>query len=286
MAMNFDAIGADNGHGEASWTDREVSLYALGVGAGQDDPLAELQFTTENSIGVQQQALPGFGVVMAMTYAKRPSFGDFHPSQVLHAEQSFTLHHPLPVQGRARVAMVVKGIYDKGKAALVDAETTLTDAESGERLMTTRGGLFVRGEGGFGGDPAPVVEWPAPTGKPDVVCTSQVRADQALLYRLSGDRNPLHSDPTFAAKGGFDRPILHGMCTYGITCRLLINALCGGDADRTRSLSGRFTKPVLPGSTLTVRAWVDGGRAQFQTLDGDGDVVLDRGVFEFAEEPR
>jgi acyl dehydratase len=281
MPMNFDAIGADNGYGEAAWTHRDAILYALGVGAGQDDPLQELQFTTENSIGVTQQVLPAFGVVLAMTYARRPDLGNFDMAKVLHGEQAFTVHRPLPVEGKARVAMKVTGIYDKGKAALVENETTLTDAQTGELLLTARGGLFARGEGGFGGEKQPVREWPVPQRAPDIERSAAVRPDQTLLYRLSGDRNPLHSDPVFAAKGGFDRPILHGMCTYGITSRLLVHALCDGDATRVRGMAGRFSKPVMPGETLTVRIWADGDSAQFQTVDGAGDVVLDRGTFTF-----
>jgi acyl dehydratase len=283
MPINLDAIGADSGYGEASWTRRDVILYALGVGAGQDDPLQELQFTTENSIGVTQQVLPAFGVVLGMTYAKRANLGDFDMAKILHGEQSFTVHHPLPVEGRARAATKVTGIYDKGKGALVESETTLTDAQTGELLLTAQTGLFALGEGGFGGDSQPIKHRPTPQRPADSERRAQVRRDQALLYRLSGDRNPLHSDPLFAAKGGFDRPILHGMCTYGITGRLLINALCEGEATRVRSMSGRFTKPVMPGEKLTVRIWVDGKNAQFQTVDGAGDVVLDRGTFTFGK---
>lgn len=282
--MNFDVIGRDNGFGEASWTHRDAILYALGVGAGQDDPTAELQFTTENSIGVTQQVLPAFGVVLGMTYAKRPDLGDFDQAKVLHGEQAFTSHRPLPVEGRARAATVVTGIYDKGKGALVETETRLTDAGSGDLLVTSRTGIFVRGEGGFGGEPQPVADWSVPGRAPDAEHTACVRQDQTLLYRLSGDTNPLHSDPRFAAKGGFDRPILHGMCTYGITSRLLINALCGGDPGRVRGMSGRFTRPVLPGTRLTVSMWVNGGSARFRTRDADGVVVLDRGTFEFVQD--
>jgi acyl dehydratase len=285
MPMNFAAIGADNGYGEAAWTHRDAIVYALGVGAGADDPLAELQYTTENSIGVTQQVLPAFGVVLGMTYARRPQLGDFDQAKVLHGEQAFAVHRPLPVQGRARAATVVTGIYDKGSGALVITETTLTDADSGELLMTARGSLFARGEGGFGGDPQPPEDWAAPQREPDTERHSHVRPDQALLYRMSGDRNPLHSDPVFAAKGGFDRPILHGMCTYGITSRLLINALCDGDPARVRSMSGRFTRPVVPGEMLTVRIWTQADEALYQTIDSSGRVVLDRGTFGYARRP-
>jgi acyl dehydratase len=279
--MNFDVIGLDNGYGEATWTRKDAILYALGVGAGQVDPLKELHLTTENSTGVAQQALPTFGCVIAQVNAKRPDLGDFDRSKVLHGEQAFTVHEPLPAEGTARMAMTVEGIYDKGSGALVRTETTVRDADTGNLFLTSRGSLFVRGEGGFGGTQAPASEWALPERAADLECTATVRPDQALLYRLSGDRNPLHSDPAFAAKGGFDRPILHGMCTYGITGRLLLNTLCDGDAARVRGMDGRFSKPVLPGGTLTVRIWADNDTARFQTIDADGDVVLDRGTFNF-----
>lgn len=283
MAMKFDAIGADNGYGEVTWTHKDAVLYALGVGAGQDDALSELQFTTENSQDVTQQMLPAFGVVLGMTYGTRPDLGDYHLSQVLHGEQSFVVHTPLPIAGSAKVATVATGIYDKGKGALAVLESTVADASTGEPWITAQTGLFIRGEGGFGGDPQPVAEWSLPDRDADIRVSSTIREDQALLYRLSGDRNPLHSDPKFAARAGFPRPILHGMCTYGVTGRLLINALCGGNASRVTGMGGRFSKPVIPGETITVSVWKQDGSAVFQTHNSNGDVVLDRGTFDYEE---
>ncbi|WP_227980401.1 MaoC/PaaZ C-terminal domain-containing protein [Nocardia spumae] len=281
MSMNLGAIGADNGFGEVTWTHRDAILYALGVGAGQADPLAELQYTTENSEGVTQQMLPVFGVVLGMTYGKRPNLGDYHLSKVLHGEQSFTVHTPLPVAGSAKVATVVTGIYDKGKSALAVMETTVADAATDQAWLTSRTSLFIRGEGGFGGEPQPPADWQAPGRPADIEVSAQIRTDQTLLYRLSGDRNPLHSDPKFAAKAGFPRPILHGMCTYGVTGRLLVNALCDGDTTRVKGMDGRFSKPVMPGAELTVSIWKDNGKALFQTRTAEGDVVLDRGTFDY-----
>jgi acyl dehydratase len=142
--------------------------------------------------------------------------------------------------------------------------------------------VFIRGEGGFGGDRGPSAAWERPEREPDQRVSSQTRPDQALLYRLSGDRNPLHSDPAFAARAGFPRPILHGLCTYGVTGRLLLHALCGSDPGRFRSMRARFSRPVLPGARLTVSIWVDGATATFQTSDDDGQVVIDHGEVEFA----
>ena len=279
MSLNFDIIGADSEPAERSWTETDVLLYALAVGAGQQDPLAELEFTTENSIGVRTQVLPTFGNMIAGGGGRR-SLGDFDPAALVHAEQAFTLHRPLPAAGTARSVSRVTGIYDKGSAALVVTESAAVDAGTGEPLVTTRGSVFIRGEGGFGGDRGPAQVWAMPSGAPDEQVTYRTRPDQALLYRLTGDRNPLHSDPKFAARGGFPRPILHGMCTYGYTGRALLHAVCGSEPSRFASMEGRFTRPVLPGDELTISIWADGGTAYFRTTS-NGVPVLDRGRLTF-----
>jgi acyl dehydratase len=252
------------------------------VGAGQEDALGELEFTTENSHEVTQQVLPTFGVIVVQQGGPRQALGDFNRAMLVHAEQSLTLHRPLPVEGRASITSKLSGIYDKGSGALVLTESTATDVESGQPLLSTTSSVFIRGEGEFGGDRGPSATWERPEREPDQRVSAQTRPDQALLYRLSGDRNPLHSDPAFAARAGFRRPILHGLCTYGVTGRLLLHALCGSDPGRFRSMRARFSRPVLPGARLTVSIWVDGSAAKFQTTDGDGQVVIDHGEVEFA----
>jgi acyl dehydratase len=279
MSLNFDLVGVDSEPAERSWTTADVLLYALGVGAGQADPLAELEFTTENSIGVQAKVLPTFGNMIGGGGRGR-RLGDFDPAALVHAEQAFTLHRPLPTAGTSRSVSRVSGIYDKGSAALVVTESTAVDAATGDPLVTTRGSVFIRGEGGFGGDRGPGQDWAMPSGAPDAQVTYQTRPDQALLYRLTGDRNPLHSDPKFAARGGFTRPILHGMCTYGYTGRALLHAVCGSEPARFGSMEGRFTRPVIPGDELTVSVWADGGTAYFRTTS-NGVPVLDRGRMTF-----
>jgi acyl dehydratase len=274
MPLNHDIVGTDSEPTERSWTEADVLLYALGVGAGADDPLAELQFTTENSTDVRLQVLPTFGNLIVGGGRRR--LGDFNPASLVHAEQAFTLHRPLPVTGTSRSVSRVTAIYDKGTAALVVTESTAVDASNGEPLVTTRGSVFIRGEGGFSGDRGPTRDFPMPSGPPDEQVTYRTRADQALLYRLTGDRNPLHSDPKFAAKGGFDRPILHGMCTYGFTGRALLHAVCGSAPERFVSMEGRFTRPVIPGDELTISIWVEGNTAYFRTTS-NGAPVLDRG---------
>jgi acyl dehydratase len=284
MPLDLGAVGRSAGPRETAWTSKDALLYALGVGAGQADPLDELAFTTENSRQVRQRVLPTFGVLVTQRATGWSALlGEFDRAMLLHAEQAFTLHRPLPVEGRASVTARVTGIYDKGSGALVVTEAVATDAATGEPLVTSTSAAFIRGQGGFGGERGPVSNWRRPERAPDVRASAATRADQALLYRLSGDRNPLHSDPAFAAAAGFERPILHGLCTHGITGRLLLHALCGSDPVRFRGMRVRFTRPVMPGTTLTVSAWVDGGTARFQTADETGAVVLDHGELTFAD---
>ena len=276
MPINPDAAGSVGEPTEISWTSKQSLLYALGVGAGVSDPTGfELEFTTENSDGVSQRALPTMGVVIGG--GRTPEFGSFNPVFLLHAEQEITCHREIPAEGNATATGKVGAIYDKGKAALVYLETDVV-GDDDQPLWSTRAGLFLGGEGGWGGDRGPSNDWAAPDRDPDHVISTATRADQALLYRLSGDRNPLHSDPAFAAAAGFDQPILHGLCTYGFTGRALLHATCGSDPARFGSMGGRFKSPVMPGEVLEIHAWeVDEETVLFQTRVGDR-VVFDAGV--------
>ena len=275
MPINPDAAGSVGPSAEFSWTSKDSLLYAMGVGAGVSDPTGfELEFTTENSNDVTQRALPTQVVVMGG--GSTPGFGDFNPVHLLHAEQAITLHQSVPAAGTAVATGRVGPIYDKGKAALVYLETDVADVD-GNPIWNTRSGLFIGGEGGWGGDRGPATEWHLPDRDADHVVAYPTRPDQALLYRLNGDRNPLHSDPTFAAAAGFDKPILHGLCTYGFTGRALLHALCDSDPARFGSMGGRFKSPVVPGETLEIYAWEEDGQVMFQTRVGDR-VVFDNGV--------
>jgi acyl dehydratase len=283
MPINPDAVGTRSQPERRRWSSKDSLIYALGVGAGAQDPLAELEFTTENSQDVTQRALPTMPVVLGAGVAGAyASIGSFNPAMLVHGEQSVALARELPVDGELEAVTEVVGVYDKGSGALVVTETTASLVDDGQPLFTTRSGAFIRGEGGFGGDRGPSSTFAAPERAPDHEVAYPTRTDQALLYRLSGDRNPLHSDPKFAAMAGFDRPILHGLCTYGFTGRGLLHALCGGDPALFRSMTGRFSSPVFPGETLTMRIWVEGeGQALFQTTGDDGRVVLDAGRVAF-----
>ena len=208
----------------------------------------------------------------------------------MHAEQSFRRHRPLPVAGAVLVRSRIIGIYDQGSGALAITRTTATDEETGETLITAESAGFVRGGGGFGGPRRPAPEWPAPTGEPDRQVVCPTRPDQALLYRLSGDRNPLHSDPWFAQNlAGFPKPILHGLCTYGVAGRALVGELGGGDATKVSAVAARFSSPVFPGETLTTSIWrTEPGHAVFRTEashpDGsDARLVLEDGAAEYAD---
>jgi acyl dehydratase len=276
MPLNPEAVGSTGEPYEASWTSKDALLYAVGIGAGT----AELPYTTENTNGVDQQVFPTFAVVIGWgAGSAMRNIGTFNPALLVHGQQAITLHKALPVSGSARLQGRVVAMYDKGTAAVVVAETHATDLHDGQPLFTSVSSAFIRGEGGWGGDRGPSgPKNQPPDHAPDHQLTYQTSPDQALLYRLSGDRNPLHSDPSFAAMGGFDRPILHGLCSYGFTGRALLHTLCGSEASRFRHIEGRFTSPVFPGEALTVSMWdTDDGTAVFTTMVGDR-AVIDQGL--------
>jgi acyl dehydratase len=279
MALNPDAVGTESEPVDVTWDSKDALLYAVAVGAGTD----ELAFTTENTNGIAQRVLPTFPVVIgwgAGVSSVLRNVGTFNPALLVHGTQAVTLHREIPVEGKATLRSKLAAMYDKEKAAVVVVDT---DADSdGEPLYTLRSSIFIRGEGGFGGERGPSGPQNVPPDRqPDHEVTYDTLPTQALLYRLTGDRNPLHSDPSFAALGGFDRPILHGLCTYGFTGRALLHAVCGSDPARFQHVEGRFTSPVFPGESLTMRAWVTGeGEAVFVT-SVDDRAVIDQGLLRF-----
>jgi len=282
MPINLDAVGTTSDPVERSWSSKDCLLYALGVGAGSLDAVEfELEYTTENSTDRSQRVLPTFAAVLGGGGPPRATLGSFDLAMLVHGEQSIELFGAIPADGTVRTTSEVTGIYDKGSGALVVSRSTSVDAHTGEPRFAATTSLFVRGEGGFGGDRgSSSAATVAPGREPDEVVTYTTRSDQALLYRLSGDRNPLHSDPVFAKRAGFDRPILHGLCTYGFTGRALLHTVCGSDPARFRSLAGRFSRPTYPGDTLTVSIWVDDDVVRFRTDNQRGETVIDAGRFE------
>ena len=283
MPLNPAAVGAVGDVRTMSWNSKDALLYAVGIGAGQND----LPFTTENTKEVQQVVFPTFAVVAGSGTTSpgksaMAEIGTFNWALLVHGSQAITLHRPIPVEAEATVQDKVVAMYDKGKAAVVvtEAETKL---KTGELLWTTRSSVFIRGAGGWDGDRGPSGPQNEPPAKaPDHEVTLQTSPDQAFVYRLSGDRNPLHTDPSFAAIGGFDRPILHGLCSYGFTGRALLGALCNNDVTKFKHIEGRFSSPVMPGDALTVRMWnIGAGETVFTTSVGDR-VVIDQGLVRHA----
>lgn len=282
MPLNPDALGATSDPIEVSWTSKDALLYAVGIGAGHE----ELPFTTENSADIEQAVFPTFPVVVG--YGRGSAMGKigtFNPAMLVHGQQAITLHRPIPIEGTVTISGEIIGMYDKGKAAVVESRNTAT--MNGEPLYTTTMSAFIRGEGGWGGDRGPSgPKNVPPESAPDHTVSYQTSRDQAFVYRLSGDRNPLHTDPKFAAMGGFDTPILHGLCTYGFTGRALLHSVCDSDSSKFQHIEGRFASPVFPGESLTIRIWSAGdGETLFTTSAGDGDterIVIDQGLLRHA----
>ena len=286
--LGESAVGASLGPVEQTWDADDCLLYALGVGAGTGAPENfDLQWTTENSDGVRLQVLPTYAVVIAArNRAIYRELGEIDWTTVVHGEQHVELAQPLPVQGRVWLTTTITAVRDKGSGALVQLQTEAVDVSSGSTLFGTRSALFVKGAGGWGGDRGEATPPDIPDRAADASIVLPTRPDQALLYRLSGDRNPLHSDPAYARSAGFERPILHGLCTYGIAGRALITMLGNSDANSLRAMGARFSRPVLPGQDLTIQAWrTDGDNALFVARNADGELVLDRGYCRFDGRP-
>jgi acyl dehydratase len=252
------ALGATVETGPYRWDKDRIILYHLGVGAGADATDAnELTYTYEKDLKV----LPSWGVIPAFeanSALRRVDGMEFNPAMLLHGEQDLeVLKHPVPVEATVMTEGKIAEIYDKGKAALVILEAVTKD-ESGEPLFRNRFSLFIRGEGGFGGESGPAAGNQAPEREPDHVLESPTLPQQALLYRLSGDKNPLHADPEFAKMGGFDKPILHGLCSFGVVCKAVVDGVLGGDTSKVTRYQVRFAGVVYPGETIVTSVWKEG----------------------------
>jgi acyl dehydratase len=259
--------------GEGRYDADDVILYALGVGAGvpPTDP-NELAYTYEKNLKV----LPSF-VTVAHSGANPAIFSmpglQFDPALLLHGEQEIVIHQPLPTATRLRGSARIADIFDKSKAALVVVEVNAAD-EKGAPLFTNRMSLFLRGEGGFGGPRGPEVGNEAPAREPDGVVESRTLPQQALIYRLCGDKNPLHCDPEFARRGGFDRPILHGLCSYGIACKAVVDGALGGDTTRVARYAARFRGVAFPGETYQTKFWREGGRILLEAWSKERSAIV------------
>ncbi|MFI9200620.1 MaoC/PaaZ C-terminal domain-containing protein [Streptomyces sp. NPDC053048] len=269
------------------WDHKDVILYHLGIGAGTPatDP-AELRYTLESRLHV----LPSFATVagggMALAGGLTAPGIDVDLAAVLHGGQSITVHRPIPVRSSGTtLTSRVAAVHDKGKAAVIVLRADVADHDG--PLWTAVSQIFVKGEGGFGGERGATERLEAPVGAPDVTTDRLIREDQALLYRLSGDWNPLHADPAFARTAGFDKPILHGLCSYGIALKAVVDTALGGDVARVRAYSTRFAGVVYPGETLRVRMWRDTpgpGRIQLTAtaVEREDAPVLTDTVVEYA----
>lgn len=257
------------------YTARDTMLYALGVGLGTD-PLDEeqLRYVYERNL----RALPTYALVLGYPgfWLKDPGTGvDW--VRVVHGEQGVRLHRPIPAEGEVIGRTRVTGIVDKGpgKGALIYQEREVYEAATGARLATLSSTTFCRGDGGFGGPDGPArAPRTVPERAPDARCDLATAANQALIYRLNGDYNPLHADPAVAAAAGYQRPILHGLCTLGVAGHALVRCLCGYDARRLAALEARFSAPVLPGETVRTDIWVDGSTVSFRARVVERDVVV------------
>ncbi len=253
------ALGAELPGDTVTWNEDQVILYHLGLGCGvpPTDP-RELTYTYEGVLRV----LPTWGVIPVhsmMAHVPEVPGMEFDPFQLLHGEQELEVHKPIPTSATVTNTGRIAEIYDKKKAALVVLETTTLD-ESGERLFTNRFSMFMRGEGGFGGPSGPKPGNEAPSREPDLIVETKTMPQQALLYRLNGDKNPLHADPAFAQVGGFDQPILHGLCTYGILCKQVVDNMLDGNVDRVAKYNVRFRGVVIPGDTIVTSMWKEDDR--------------------------
>jgi acyl dehydratase len=252
MPIDLSYVGKTLNPVTYSYTERDVMLYALGVGCGRED----LAFTYEKDLRV----LPTFAVIAS--FPAMMNLGGalrVNPAMVLHGEQAIRLEAPIPTHGTLTTTPTITAVYDKGKGAVVVVETDTVN-EKGTRLFHNTAAIFVRGEGGFGGDRGPSGARNVPPGrKPDKTVSYPTLPQQALVYRLSGDMNPLHADPDFAKLGGFDVPILHGLCTYGHAGRAVLSAFCGNDPARLKAFEVRFAGVVFPGETITTDLWDVGG---------------------------
>jgi acyl dehydratase len=288
MKLDPNLVGTALEPVTTSWDKHDCALYALGIGAGQQDPACELEFTTDGGTDRPQLVYPTFGVIHGGNAAVRPllaALGDAVDfSTMLHGEQKLELLEALPSQAKVISQAQVSAAWDKGSATVIETVTETRDATTDTPYFRSTQSMFFRGVGGWGGERGPATaKWSPPAAHPTLILNASSRPDQALLYRLSGDTNPLHVDPDVARAAGFDRPILHGLCAYGIVGRVLLNSYVGADPTRFVSLQVRFSQPTMPGDTLTIQTWHVSPRVvEFQTINPNDAAVHTGGLFIFS----
>ena len=282
MPINYDEIMSLKSENiEISYTDKDSILYGLGVGLGNDPmDIDELKYVYENG----QIALPS----MATNFQYHSSLlmsAKLNFVMVVHGEQKLSIINPIPVSGDFLADMKVLNCFDKGasKGAIIDVETTVKLKSNRTEICKLISTTFARGDGGFDGPESPHQEIFEPEGSPDIVDEITTKPDQALIFRLSGDYNPLHSDPNFAKAAGFPKPILHGLCTYGVACRSIVKTACDNDVKKLKSFNCRFSSPVFPGETIVTEMWKNGNNINFQSKVKERDkIILKNGVSEIA----
>ena len=280
MTINYDEImNLTSENVEISYSDKDSILYSLGIGLGNDPMnLNELKYVYENSQSVLPSMATNFQYHSPLLLKTNINF-----IMVVHGEQRLSITNALPVSGDFIANAKVIGCYDKGPArgAIIEVETTVKNKKNNEEICKLISTTFARGDGGFGGPDSPKKEIFIPDGEPDYVSEVSTKPDQALIFRLSGDYNPLHSDPNFAKAAGFEKPILHGMCTYGIACRSLVNEICENDASKLKRFDCRFSSPVYPGETIVTEMWKKNKMIYFNSRVKERDkLVLKNGVSE------
>lgn len=276
MSLNVEAVGKIWGPYEFSYSERDPIIYALGIGFSKEN----LEFVYEGAKDFKP--FPTYGVILpsnAGAEAFLSTKANF--AMVVHGEQALEVHNPIPRSATVSTTALIEGIYDKGSGAAIVMRYETKD-KSGNPLCTNWMTAFVRGAGGFGGAAQPKKEIPAiPAKAPDVVFDAQTDVNQAALYRMSGDRNPLHIDPAVAKAVGFKEPILHGLCTYGVVCRRFVQEVFQGDSGKMKSYSARFSSPVIPGESLQAKVWqVSPGLYLLEVYNAKGEAVLRNGVIE------
>jgi acyl dehydratase len=276
MALNLEAVGKVWGPYEFSYDERDLIIYALGIGYGKE----ALEYVYEGAKDFK--AFPTYGVILpsnAGAEAFLSTKANF--AMVVHGEQTLQIHNPLPRKATVLTTAVIEGIYDKGSGALIVMRFDSKD-KKGADICSNWMGAFVRGAGGFGGAAQPKREIPViPQRNPDFFFDAQTEVNQAALYRMSGDRNPLHIDPAIAQAVGFKEPILHGLCTYGVVCRQFVKEVFQGDSAKLKSYSARFSSPVIPGQSLQTKVWeARPGLYLLEVYNPKGEAVLRNGVIE------